>query len=80
MVVSKSDQDRAQLRDDVNTINTEVLLSHLRCDLWLVLLALVSLHAESVREEVPLASSSKGKSKDVFKKVGRKSGHCKETH
>lgn len=56
MVVSKSDQDRAQLRDDAKTINTEPLLSHLRCDLWLVQLALVS-----VREEVPLASPSKGK-------------------
>lgn len=51
MPVSKSDQDKAQLRDDANTINKEALVSYLRCDLWLVQLGLVCLHAESVKEK-----------------------------
>lgn len=72
MPVPKSDQDKVQHRDDANTINTEPLMGHFRCGLGLVQLALVCLHAESMRKSYPEALPAKEREKVCSKQVERK--------
>lgn len=72
MPVPKSDQDKAQRRDDTNTINTEPLMGHFKCGLQLVLLVVVRLHVESIRESYPEVLPAKEKENMHSKKSRKK--------
>lgn len=69
MPVPKSDQDKAQRRDDTNTINTEPLMGHFKCGLWLVQLAVVRLHVEGIKESYPEGLPAKERENMHSKKV-----------